>query len=83
MKRHISPNPSLNNPLSRLLLLQPKHVSYQTSLRLGFSSITSHSASVSVHICVPLFHVFEIEKQKKQYSSKNDSSHFMGEKNEI
>lgn len=84
MKHHISLNPSLNNPLSHLLLLQLKHVSYQTGLRLGFSSITSHSASVFVRICVPLFHVLEIEKKKKrQYSSKNDSSHFMGEKNEI
>ena len=65
VKHHISPNPSLNNPLSHLLLLQLKHVSYQTGLRLGFSSITSHSASVFVRICVPLFHVLEIEKKKK------------------
>lgn len=66
VKHHISPNPSLNNPLSHLLLLQLKHVSYQTGLRLGFSSITSHSASVFVRICVPLFHVLEIEKKKKK-----------------
>lgn len=85
MKHQIPSNSSLNNPsLTHLLLVQLRHVSHKTRLRLGFSSVTSHSASVFVHGCVPLLHFMFLklkEKKKKQYSSKNDSSHFMHEEN--
>lgn len=70
MKHQIPSNSSLNNPsLTHLLLVQLRHVSHKTRLRLGFSSVTSHSASVFVHGCVPLLHFMFLKLKEKKKSN--------------